>query len=130
MSTRSIRFLFAFMIIALFSLPAFAGGKHCANKKASHKDCPMKNHAAVVSSEDVTLTGQLLCRHCNLHETDACEKVFVSEDDTRYPLCPEGDIDAAQSISEHGEATIVVKGKVMELEDGSSILRIETAEKS
>lgn len=137
MSTRSIRFAFVLALVAMMALPVFAGEKGCSMKgddhahaaDHAHGDCPMK-HAEAVSREEVELTGQLLCRHCNLHETDSCEKVFVSEDETRYALCPEGDIQAAESISEHGEATIVVKGMLMTLEDGTSILRIASAEHS
>ena len=126
MSTKSMRFMLVIAIVALFSMPVLAGEGCDMDEK--HGKCPVE-HAKVTSKEDVTLTGQLACRHCNLHETDSCEKVFITED-ARYQLCPEGDVKAAEAISEHGEATILVKGTVMNLEDGGKVLRISTAEKS
>lgn len=128
MSKASVRLVLVMGFILLLSLPLVAGeGKSCGMD--SHDACPLE-HAKVVSTEDVEITGKLLCRHCNLKETDSCEKVFVSNDDERFMLCPEGDVKAAEAISEHGEATMVVKGKMMKLEDGGSVLRITSAEKS
>lgn len=129
MSKSSVRLVLVMGFILLLSLPMTAGeGKSCGMEGA-HDKCPVK-HAKVVSTEDVEITGKLLCRHCNLKEADSCEKVFVSESDERFALCPEGDVKAAESISEHGEATMVVKGKIMKLEDGGSVLRITSASKS
>lgn len=129
MSKFSGRLVLVMGFVFLLSLPLMAGeGKSCSMEGA-HDKCPVK-HAKVVSTEDVEITGKLLCRHCNLAETDSCEKVFVSSDDERFMLCPEGDVKAAEAISEHGEATMVVKGKMMKLEDGGSVLRIISAEKS
>ncbi len=131
MSKFSIRTVTIAAFVLLLSIPALAGEKSCAMKEGAeaHGKCPLE-HAKVVSSQEVEITGKLLCRHCNLKETDSCEKVFVSETDERYALCPEGDLAAAESLSEHGEASMTVKGKVMKLEDGSSVLRIVSAEKS
>ncbi len=127
MSKRPFHLMLIVCFIALLSLPALAD--ESCSMEGSHDECPLK-HAKVVSTEEVELTGQLLCRHCNLKETDSCEKVFVSASDERFALCPAGDIKAAEAISEHGEATMVVKGSVMKLEDGSSVLRITSAGKS
>lgn len=131
MLKRSIRIAMVTGFVLLLSMPGMAGDKACGmgDDAAAHGKCPLE-HAKVVSTEDVEITGKLLCRHCNLKETDSCEKVFVSESDERYALCPAGDVAAAESISEHGEASMVVKGKVMKLEDGSSVLRIASAAKS
>ena len=128
MSKKWIHLMLILGVAVLFSLPATAEESACGVDR-SHDECPMK-HAKIVSTEEIELTGKLLCRHCNLHETESCEKVFVSESDQRYALCPSGDVKAAESISEHGEATMTVSGSVMKLEDGSSVLRIRSAGRS
>lgn len=128
MSKQWIHLMLILGVAVLFSLPAAAGESACGLER-SHSGCPTE-HARVVSTEEVELTGKLLCRHCNLHETESCEKVFLSESDERYALCPSGDVKGAESISEHGEATLTVSGSVMKLEDGSSVLRIRSAGRS
>ncbi|MBW3671678.1 MAG: hypothetical protein KY432_08410 [Acidobacteria bacterium] len=128
MSKKWIHLMSILGVAVLLSLPAAAEQSACGVER-SHDECPMK-HAKVVSTEEVELEGKLLCRHCNLQETNSCEKVFLSESNERYALCPSGDVKAAESISEHGEATLTVTGFVMKLEDGSSVLRIRTADRS
>lgn len=89
--------------------------------------CPMKGHE-VAESKEVTVEGKLLCRHCNLKETEVCEKVFVPEGaSTRYAVCPKSDLKAAEAVSNHGEATIVVTGKLMKAKDGLEVISIKSA---
>lgn len=127
MSKKWIHLMLILGVAVLFSLPATA--ESACGVERSHNECPIK-HAKVVSTEEAELTGKLLCRHCNLHETESCEKVFVSESNDRYALCPSGDVKAAESISEHGEARLTVSGSVVKLENGSSVLRIRSAGRS
>lgn len=87
-----------------------------------HENCPLKGKK-IAETTDVALTGKLLCRKCNLNETKTCEKVFVSGE-TRYAVCLGGELKQAEAASEHGEATLEVKGSLVKAEDGSSMLRI------
>ena len=86
----------------------------------------MKGHE-VAESKEVTVEGKLLCRHCNLKETEKCEKVFVSASNARYAVCPKSDLKAAEGVSKHGQATIVVTGKLMKAKDGLEVLQIQSA---
>ncbi len=94
-----------------------------------HANCPLKGKT-VAETTDVTLSGKLLCRKCNLHQTETCEKVFQPDGtETLYAVCLGGEIEKAESASEHGEATLEVSGKLLKAEDGSSMLRILTVKK-
>ncbi|MBW3565164.1 MAG: hypothetical protein KY459_10605 [Acidobacteria bacterium] len=117
--------------VAVFALAGEAPD-HCATaahaaaheKGAHHEGAHSCDHA---ETKSVTLEGELLCRHCNLHETDFCEKVFVSSAGERFPLCPESDMAALEKVAAHGEATIEVDGSLMTHSDGGRMLRVETA---
>ena len=131
-----------FVLIGIFAIAgfAFAGGPGCDHKPAAAQekhahgeghDCSMTEHAScplkgkkVVETTDVTLTGKLLCRKCNLKQTETCEKVFQpAGSETLHAVCLGGEIEKAESASEHGEATLEITGKMLKAEDGSSKLR-------
>jgi hypothetical protein len=137
-----------FVLIGIFAIAgfAFAGGPGCDHKPAAAQekhahgeghDCSMTEHEAcplkgkkVVETTDVTLTGTLLCRHCDLKQTESCEKVFQqAETETLYALCIGGEVEQAKSASEDGKATLEITGKLVKAEDGSSMLRILSAKK-
>lgn len=103
-----------------------AGAHECSHEGSSEPGCPMKGHE-LVETKEVSVEGKLLCRHCNLKETKTCEKVFVTAENARYSVCPKSDMNAAEGVSKHGQADIVVTGKVMKAKDGLEVLVIETA---
>jgi hypothetical protein len=108
-------------LVAAIALPLAAGDGH-----AHGKSCSMKDKAKVVEME-----GKILCRHCNLHETDQCEKVFqAANDETKfYPICSETEVDL-ETIGEHGTAKIKIKGLLGNCgEKGTEMLMIESAAK-
>ncbi|HEY0590851.1 MAG TPA: hypothetical protein VGF40_03715, partial [Thermoanaerobaculia bacterium] len=102
------------------------GAEHSCSM-TEHENCPLKGKK-VAETTDVTLSGKLLCRRCNLKETETCEKVFVSGE-TRHAVCLGGELKQAEAASEHGEATLEVTGELVKAEDGSSMLRILSAKK-
>lgn len=91
--------------------------------------CPMKDKK-IASKNDVEMTGKLLCMHCNLHKEDKCRKVFQSADNAEklYDICPGTEVDLEQ-LSEEGAATVTIKGKLVKAEDGTEMLKIESAKK-
>ncbi len=103
--------------------------KNCPMKgeHVAQKNCPMKGEHAT-SVKDVQLTGTVLCRHCDLHQSETCQKVFRSNDEaaTVYDICPESAIDP-----ETLEGEVTVSGKLMSCEDhGKAMLRIEAVQKA
>lgn len=113
-------FFVAALLAPAGAVVAGGGEGHSCSKEAhagaekSH-DCHQRcDHAeSLADAQKVELTGKLLCRHCNLHETSTCEKVFVTESDDRFSLCPHSDLESLQELSDHGAATLVVSGVVM-----------------
>ena len=102
-----------------------AEARSAANEKPA--SCPMADQK-VVEAKKVTLEGKLLCRHCNLHETSTCEKVFQTAEKL-LALCPAGDLKSAEAVAEYGAAVIVVSGTLVKSEDGTELLRISSAKK-
>lgn len=101
----------------------------CDGHGEQHASCPIKGKK-VAGSEEVTVDGKLLCRHCNLHETQTCEKVFQPEGaEGRYAVCLGGNVKQAESAGAYGAATITVTGKLVTAEDGTRMLKIESAKK-
>ena len=140
------RLIFVLVGIVAIAGFAFADGPGCDHKPAAAQethahgeghDCSMTEHAScplkgkkVVETTDVTLTGTLLCRKCDLKQTETCEKVFQQAGtETLYPLCIGGEIEQAKTASEDGKATLEITGKLVKAEDGSSMLRILSAKK-
>lgn len=93
--------------------------------------CKMKD-AKAAEAKAVEMDGKLLCKHCNLHVQDTCEKVFQpSGDEARlYPIC-EGSKGDLEAMSEEGTAVVHVKGKIVKCEkDGKEELLIEEISKA
>ena len=93
--------------------------------------CKMKD-AKAAEAKAVEMDGKLLCKHCNLHVQEQCEKVFQPSTDeaTLYPICKasKGDFEA---MSEEGTAIVHVKGKIVKCaEDGKEELLIEEIAKA
>ena len=101
----------------------------CAADADAKHACAMKDKK-VASRTDVELTGKVLCMHCNLHQEDECRKVFQAADEKLYDLCPKSDMKMLESLAEHGDAVLTIKGHVVKAEDGSEILMIQSAAKS
>ena len=104
--------------------------KSCAHEKgaahAKNASCDMKD------AKNVQLTGKILCKHCNLHQQETCEKVFQASNDekTLYSLCKGSKVDVAK-VSEEGKATLKIKGKLVKCgaHGGGQELMIEEASK-
>lgn len=124
--------LVTILIAAAMTIPVLAGGNaNCSMEahekgKAKHACSAECDHGTNHEGEEVELTGKLLCRHCNLHETDRCEKVFVTEAGERYPICPHSNLTELTSLSEHGSARLVVKGVLMHTDTDSPVLMAES----
>jgi hypothetical protein len=116
------------LVLSVGTLIAGEHGKHGEDKgKHEGKSCDMSKHEA----RAVEMTGKLLCKHCNLHQTEECEKVFqpAGDEKTLYAICEnsKGDLEA---LSEEGTATLKVKGKLVKCgKDGSEELMIEEISK-
>lgn len=94
-----------------------------------HANCPLKGKK-IAETTKVELAGKLLCRKCNLHQTESCEKVFQPAGaETLYAVCLGGELKAAEAASEHGEATLEIAGELVKAEDGASMLRILSVKK-
>src|SRR5512141_377057 len=112
-------------MLGLMAVFAYAGdGKTCAmGDKAAHK--------MEADGKAVEMTGKLLCKHCNLHQSETCEKVFQpsSDEKTLYAVCSHSKVDV-EKVSEEGAATLRIKGKLVNCaEDGKEELMIEEATK-
>ncbi len=122
------KLIFAFAIVfAIAALAAYAD-----DPKPS---CPMMNdhhgQAAAPEGKAVELTGKLLCKHCNLHQSETCEKVFQPSNDekTLYAVCSHSKVDV-EKVSEEGTAVLRIKGKLVKCaESGKEELMIEEATK-
>lgn len=89
--------------------------------------CKMAGDAA----KAVDMTGKLLCKHCNLHQQETCEKVFQPSNDekTLYAVCSHSKVDV-EKVSEEGTATLHIKGKLVKCaEDGKEEIVIDEATK-
>ena len=114
------------LVLGLTSLVAYAGdGKTCA---MGHK----AGHSMESDGKPFEMTGKLLCKHCNLHQTETCEKVFQPSNDekTLYAVCDHSKVDV-EKVGEEGTAVLHVKGKLVKCskEGGKEELMIEEATK-
>jgi len=78
-----------------------------------------------LAASEVTVTGNLVCGKCNLHETETCQNVVQVPEDGKtvnYYL-KENDISKAEhgAICKGGSEKVTVTGKVKE-KDGKKIL--------
>src|SRR5688572_19402984 len=104
-----------FLIALCLAAVSFAGD----HAHGSAKSCPMKDKK-VAELAEVEMTGKIVCMSCNLAKEDECRKVFQASDEqkTLYDLCPNKEIKDLEEVSEHGEATVVVKGTMMKSTEG------------
>jgi hypothetical protein len=116
------------LMLGLVAMFAYAGdGKTCAmgdKNSAAHAK-------AMEQGKAVDMTGKLLCKHCNLHQSETCEKVFQpsSDEKTLYAVCEHSKVDV-EKVSEEGSAVLHIKGKLVKCaEDGKEELMIEEATK-
>lgn len=92
------------------------------------KSCPVDGKK-VTEKKAVEMSGKLLCRHCNLHETESCEKVFQAAGaEKTLTICPSTKVDL-EKLSEEGAATVAIKGHLVKCEDGTEMLMIDEAKK-
>lgn len=122
--------------IALVSLGASATppADKAADKAVAGKSCCAKGEKAVaakcdpVSETAVTLTGNVLCEHCDLHTAKSCNPVFKADGREGYlAFCPgTKDVDGIKAAGDHGKAKLEVKGKLCKTKDGKEVLMVET----
>ena len=113
-------------VLALATILVFAA--LAAYAEDPKPNCPMMKAG---EGKAVELTGKLLCKHCNLHQSETCEKVFQPSNDekTLYAVCSHSKVDV-EKISEEGSAVLHIKGKIVKCaEDGKEELLIEEATK-
>ena len=84
-----------------------------------------------VSETVVTLTGTVLCEHCDLHTAKSCNPVFKADGREGYlPFCPgTKDVDGVRAAADHGKVKLEVKGKVCRMKDGRELLMVESFSK-
>jgi hypothetical protein len=126
---------FAIILALALTIPAFAGdekaghaGKHAEHHGEAGKSCEMMKNA---EGTPVETDGTMLCRKCDLHETEKCEKVFqmAGDDKKLVPICSGSKVDL-EELSQHGGSKLHVKGKMVKCgEDGKDELYIEEATK-
>ena len=130
----------ALILALMLALPLAAGdGKSCHMKKhgehatAAGEQGKHGKSCNVTAAEGtaVEMDGTLLCRKCDLKQTEECEKVFQPASDTAklVAICHGSKVDV-EKLSEHGGAKLHVKGKMVKCgTDGKEELYIETASK-
>lgn len=98
------------------------GGSCCAEKGEGAKKCTPASETAV------TLTGTVLCEHCDLHTATSCNPVFKADGrEAVLPFCPETkDVDAVKAAADHGKVKLEVKGKICRTEGGKELLAVES----
>jgi hypothetical protein len=111
-----------------------AEGHSCAvaaGETVDDPNCPMHGRKAAEVSE-VTLTGSVLCAHCDLQLESKCRKVFQEANDekTVYGICPHTDLDAVSAAAGEEKSPVKVSGKLARAEDGTTLLMISKAEKN
>jgi len=81
-----------------------------------------------VSETAVTLTGTVLCEHCDLHTAKSCNPVFKADGREGYlPFCPgTKDVDGVKAAADHGKVKLEVKGKLCKTKDGKELLMVES----
>ncbi len=118
----------ALVLFAVLALAAYADDPKpsCSMEKEHHAQA-----AAAPEGKAVEMTGKLLCRHCNLHQSETCEKVFQPSNDekTLYSVCSHSKVDV-EKVGEEGAAVLRIKGKIVKCAaDGKEELFIESATK-
>jgi hypothetical protein len=110
-----------------------AGSSCCAGKRATKADagaaCCRKSAAAATKTaasqtaqgKEVTLTGSVLCEHCDLHKASACSPALKAEGREEYlRICPTSkDIPALKQAGE-----VEVKGYIHPGPDGRDEIEV------
>lgn len=111
--------------------------EHCAKAEkavAGKTCCAAKGEKAAaakcnpVSEKAVTLTGNVLCEHCDLHTAKSCNPVFKADGREGFlAFCPgTKDVDGIKAAGDHGKAKLEVKGKLCTMKDGKEVLMVES----
>lgn len=81
-----------------------------------------------VSEGAVTLTGTVLCEHCDLHTAKSCNPVFKADGREGYlPFCQgTKDVAGVKAAADHGKVKLEVKGKLCKTKDGKELLMVES----
>jgi hypothetical protein len=102
-------------------------GKSCPGHAAGEKHdakCAGKGDA---KKTEVSMTGKVLCEHCDLHKKDHCNPVFQAEGSADYlSICPDTDIAAVKKAGNDGKAILDVKGFMCETKKGEKMLMISS----
>ena len=127
MKRTAVVFAAAFALLAAGNLAAGnaapkKGGSCCAEGEKAGGKCTPASEAAV------TLTGTVLCEHCDLHVAKSCNPVFKADGREGYlPFCPQTkDVDAVKAAAEHGKVKLEVKGKLRKNHEGKELLLVES----
>lgn len=117
------------LVVFVFALALTLGIAVAGEGHKHGKSCPVDGKK-VSEKKPIEMTGKLLCKHCNLHKSDTCEKVFQPAADTAklIEICPSTKVDL-ETLSEEGAATVAIKGSLVKCEDGTEMLVIDTAKK-
>jgi hypothetical protein len=110
--------------------PAMAEGGHAcphmAQMKAEAAKGCMLTPAQLATASEVTVTGKVMCAHCDLHQTETCKSVFQSSTaaNTVYTVCTDGLGEALTKVTKHGEVEAQVHGRVVTAGD-EKILEVD-----
>lgn len=98
------------------------GGSCCAEGEKAGARCSPASETAV------TLTGTVLCEHCDLHTATSCNPVFSAEGREGFlPFCPETkDVAAIKTAADHGKVKLEVKGRICRTKDGKELLVVDS----
>jgi hypothetical protein len=125
----------AFVAAVAFAGPPAAnaapkkGGSCCAEGEKATAKAGAKCDPA--SEKAVSLTGTVLCEHCDLHVAKSCNPVFKADGRDGYlAFCPgTKDVDGLKAAADHGKVKLEVKGKVCTSKDGKETLIVESFSK-
>ncbi len=101
--------------------PPKKGASCCAEAGEAEAKCNP------VSETAVTLTGIVLCEHCDLHVARSCNPVFKADGrEGTLPFCPgTKDVKAVKDAGA-GKVKLEVKGKLCRTKDGKELLVVES----
>ena len=104
------------LTIALLATLAFAGAAMTA---------------LAADSKEITITGNMVCGKCKLHETKACQNVIQVEKDGKtvnYYLAKNDVSDAMHEDICHGDSKKVTATGTVEEKDGKEVLTVTKLE--
>ncbi|RPI27355.1 MAG: hypothetical protein EHM61_08685 [Acidobacteria bacterium] len=103
-------------------------GMHAAQEGAHDcgASCPEAGHEVVKTVADASLSGKVLCNHCDLHRGDTCQKVLQTADGKVYQFCPK--TVKAEQLKNLSGKEVRVKGTIKELKDADAVLHVDSME--